>query len=322
MTSVKGGYAYPSATTRISDSWNGHRNRPRPSTEPGTDYPTAYGSRINAPEDGRVVDVQSHPGGGTGRFVTIDLDDGRRTRALHLSRTSVSPGQRVVRGQEIGKSGASGFGKDWYYGPHVHQTLWERQAYSFGRNATMDFQSQVGADNDGGGTPYSQTVANEQNFLNTAQGEKLVVDGLAGPAYRAAVKRYQEYLKKRNWYSGKIDGIWGSGTQKGHGHRYAEWAGGQTPANPQYHNVSLNDIAELSDVRGLQKIASLYLRQSIDNKWGPSSKTGFQRFLNQNYGGSITAWLRRKWGYVGNEQWGPVMKAALERANAANLREL
>jgi hypothetical protein len=324
MSDVKGGYQRPSATSKISDSWNGHRNRPKPSTEPGTDYPCAYGSAIYAPEDGTVVDLSSSNAGGTGRFVTIDFDDGQRGRALHLSRVLVSKGQRVKRGQEVAKSGASGFGKDWGYGAHVHQTLFPRHAYVFGRDATLDFERYVGADNDGpggsGAGTYSQIVANEQNYLNAAQGEKLVVDGIAGPLYRAAVKRYQEYLRGRSWYSGPIDGVWGNGTQDGHAKRYTEWAAQtQAPPSPQFHNATVRDLASLPNTRGLQKVAKLYgYKGALDNQFGAGSQGGFQRFLDQNYGGSLPAWLRAKYGYVGNDQWGPNMAAAATRADTAN----
>ncbi|QNN98086.1 lysin A [Microbacterium phage Fede] len=322
MVDVKGGYLRPTTTPTISCSWQCHRDRPTPSTEPGTDFACAYGSSLVAPEDGVIVDIKTTTSGATGRFVTIDLNDGRRVRLLHLSRVLVNSGQKVVRGQEVAKSGASGFGKEWGYGAHVHTTLWDRHAYSFGKNATMDFVPQMGADNDNV-IRYSQTVADRQNFLNVAQGEKLVVDGLFGINTRDAIKRYQTYLKGRNWYSGPIDGDWGGGTQAGHDKRYAEWVNQtQKPPQPQYHNVTLDDIASIGNVEGLQKIARLYLKQTVDNKWGPNSKRGLQLFLNANYGGSLTAWLRQKWGYVGNEQFGPQMKAALQRANDANRRAL
>ncbi len=318
MTDVKGGYQRPTTTTYISDTFQGHRNRQTPSTEPGTDYGCAYGSSIFAPEDGVVVDVKATISGATGRYVTIDFNDGQRGRALHLSQVLVSVGQKVKRGQLVAKSGASANGKEWGVGAHVHQTLWARHAYTFGRDATIDFERYVGPDNDGLALAFSQTVADRQSFLNVAQGEKLVVDGLAGPLYGAAVGRYQTYLKGRGWYSGNIDKDWGPLTQAGHEKRLAEWSKPHAAPSPAFHKVTLDDIASIGNVEGLQKIARLYLAQSVDNRWGPKSKQGLQRFLDQNHGGSLVAWLRQRWGYVGNDQFGPVMKAALQRANAAN----
>lgn len=329
MADKIGGYLRPTTTSFVSSSWQGHRNRTPSSKEPGTDYGCAYGSTVFAPEDGTVVDIKTSTSGATGRYVTIDLNDGYRVRFLHLSRSLVKVGQKVKRGQEVAKSGASGFGKEWGYGAHLHVTLWNRHAYSFGKDATLDFARYVGADNDAtpagaSGLVYSQTVANEQNFLNQAQGEKLVVDGLYGPATRDAYKRYQTYLKGRGWYSGAIDGIWGAGTQDGHAKRYAEWTNAHAPASPKYHTATVDDLAELKgNVGGFQKIAKLYgYTGGLDFKWGPGTRAGMQRFLNQNYGGSLAAWLRAKWGYVGNDQWGPNMRAAAIRAEVANYKAL
>lgn len=317
MTEVKGGYQRPTTTTFISDTFQGHRNRRTPSTEPGTDYGSAYGSSLFAPEDGVVVDVKTSTSGATGRYLTIDFNDGQRGRALHLAQVLVSKGAKVKRGQVVGKTGASAWGKEWGVGAHVHQTLWARQAYTFGRDATIDFELQVGADNDG--LVYVQLVADKQNFLNVAQGEKLVVDGLLGAATIAAIKRYQTYLKGRGWYAGAIDGQWGPGTQAGHANRYAEWSAPHAPAAPQFHTATVADIKSLPNTRGLQKIARLYgYKGTLDNVFGPGSQAGLQKFLNQNYGGSLAAWLRTKYGYAGNDQWGPVMAAAATRADTAN----
>jgi hypothetical protein len=77
----------------------------------------------------------------------------------------------------------------------------------------------------------------------------------------------------------------------------------------------------LTDVRGLQKIAKRYgYTGDIDNKWGPKSRAGFDAFLRSQ--GGLAAWLRRRWGYVGNDVFGPVMRAALRRANDENFRVL
>lgn len=319
-------YQRPTATTQVSSSWQGHRDRTPPSTEPGTDYPCAFGSRIVAAEAGRVVEVKTTTTTATGRFVTVDLDDGRRVRYLHLSRVTVTIGQRVARGELLALSGASGFGREWGYGAHVHVTLWARQAYTFGRNATLDFERYVGTPTPAEVTEFEQVVADRQNYLNEARGEKLAVDGLFGAKTRDAIKRYQTYLASRGWYAGAVDGIWGGGTQAGHDKAYAEWARRVQPPSPRFHTATVADIASILNRRGLQKIANLYLpageKTAYDNDWGPRSRKGLQGFLNQNYGGSLAAWLRAKWGYVGNDQWGPVMAAAASRADAANWRAL
>lgn len=323
MADKIGGYQRPSATSAISDTFRGHQNRTPPSTEPGTDYPCAYGSSIKAPEDGTVVDIKTTTSGGTGRYVTIDFNDGQRGRAIHLSRVLVTVGQKVKRGQEVAKSGASAWGKEWGVGAHVHQTLWSRHAYSFGRNATLDFELFVGADNDQ--TQYDQDTANRQTYVKLVMGEKdLVIDGIEGDATRGAYERYQVVLKRDWGYDGDIDGRWGPKMQAAH---QRKWDAENKPAAPSsYPVLNMDNLADGVDVRGLQMIANLYLpagrKTKIDGDWGPRSKEGFGAFLRQNWGGSAEAWLRARWGYVGDNHKGPVMTAALNRASAANLREL
>jgi len=91
----------------------------------------------------------------------------------------------------------------------------------------------------------------------------------------------------------------------------------------RYPKVSVKTLGRIGDVRGLQKIATKggYTGR-IDNKWGPRSQAGFQKWLDRNYGGSVLTWLRNRWGYTGDAYQGPVMTAALRRANAENNRVL
>ena len=138
------GYALPSGSTRVTSSFNDHKNRNPPSTQPGTDYGVNLGSSCYAPSDGKVTSVRTNTGpttDGQGRYVSIKFDDGREARALHMERVDVSVGQRVSRGQKIGLTGASGYGSNYYYGPHVHQTLWKGVAFS---TDEIDFELYVG----------------------------------------------------------------------------------------------------------------------------------------------------------------------------------
>lgn len=86
---------------------------------------------------------------------------------------------------------------------------------------------------------------------------------------------------------------------------------------------------------GLQKISNLYGGgTAIDQAWGPRSAAGFAEFLRKNWGyvgndvlgpvmwSAIARWLRERWGYEGNDVPGPVMRAALQRAETANFNEL
>lgn len=166
---------------------------------------------------------------------------------------------------------------------------------------------------------FSQETLNRQKFLNT-KGAALVEDGRYGPRTHDAYEVYQTSLKSRGLYSGPIDGIWGDGTEAGHKRDVAPAPKPKTA----YHTGTITDLATLEDTRGLQKIAKRYgYKGKIDNVFGVGSKTGFQRFLNANYGGSLARWLRAKWGYKDDDNlWGPNMKAAAERGNAANFKAL
>jgi hypothetical protein len=318
MADVKGGYHRPVVNPYISDSRQGHINRTPPSREPGTDYGCAYGSQLTAPEDGVILYVKHDTNGPTGRLIKLGFNDGQSARFLHLKNVEVGPGGKVKRGQHMGYTGASANGREWGVGAHVHVTLLPTHADDFSR--TLDFATQVGPDNDYVQGPigkYSQVVADRQNFLNAWRGEKLVVDGLLGNSTKAAIKRYQSFLKVA------ADGEWGRKTQAAHQKYYDLLHKGFTSAYPV---LTFDNIADGVDVRGFQKIANLYLphgrKTAIDGKWGLLSREGFGNFLRQNWGGSAEAWLRARYGYVGDNRKGPVMTAALNRASAANLREL
>lgn len=152
------GYCRPVTPTGLS-TWLAHTNRGTPSTEPGVDYYCPTGTPIRAASSGVVVDVGGSIYAATGRYVTVDLDDGRRVRYLHLLRSRVREGQRVQWGEVIADSGASGYGSDLFGetsrndafwnntgGDHVHMTLWAHQAYTFGRYSTLDPEQYMAAD--------------------------------------------------------------------------------------------------------------------------------------------------------------------------------
>lgn len=157
------GYIRPVQYSGLS-SWSAHKRRVPPSKEAGVDYYCPIGSLVHAPAAGVVVDVAGGVQPATGRYITIDLDDGRRVRYLHLLRQWAKVGQRVTPGETIGVSGASGYGSEFFGaltyegipantgGPHTHVTLWPTHAYSFGVNAnTLDFEAYASSDSPAGG---------------------------------------------------------------------------------------------------------------------------------------------------------------------------
>lgn len=213
------GYALPTPTSYVSCSWQCHRDRNPPSTEPGTDYGSGYGSNVYAADNGKVSDLKTSNSNATGRYCTIDLDDGRRVRTLHMSSISVSVGQRVTRGQLIGKSGASGYGDDWYYGPHAHQTLWSCYCYNFCADCTIDFAKYVGstavAKNQRVAGPNGATRRGDPSTDNPAVGD---------PLAPGAVGTFDGWINGESvdgnkvWFRGASSGNWfwsGGFTDKG-----------------------------------------------------------------------------------------------------------
>ena len=80
----------------------------------GVDISTAYGTRVESPSDGIVMQagVQS----GYGNQIVLDHGFGMMTKYGHLSKINVVVGQEVKRGQIIGAVGMTGRTT----GPHLH----------------------------------------------------------------------------------------------------------------------------------------------------------------------------------------------------------
>jgi hypothetical protein len=85
----------------------------------GTDYNVKVGTSVIAVKDGVVSNTTLSAD--YGQAVIIDHDGGYSSLYAHLSNKQVSPGTRVLQGQEIGKSGKSGNAT----GPHLHYEVWK-----------------------------------------------------------------------------------------------------------------------------------------------------------------------------------------------------
>jgi hypothetical protein len=115
-------FGFPCDEHRVSDNWADHRAR---GSAGGTDYIAGYGSEVRAMANGTVTVAQTTTSNGTGRYIRINHGSMGpfttvQTDSMHLSAVLVSVGQTVSRGQVIARSGASGYGSEWYYGPHLH----------------------------------------------------------------------------------------------------------------------------------------------------------------------------------------------------------
>ncbi len=82
----------------------------------GLDFGVPCGTRVRAAADGVVTQLEERDQDGYGRYVRLAHGDGVVTLYAHLERPLVQPGQAVRAGEEVGRSGNSGFST----GPHLH----------------------------------------------------------------------------------------------------------------------------------------------------------------------------------------------------------
>ncbi len=85
----------------------------------GLDIAAAFGTPVKAPADGLVVFADREAG--YGRVVKLNHGYGFVTIYAHLDRVLVREGQRVKRGEVIGRVGMSGRTT----GPHLHYEVWK-----------------------------------------------------------------------------------------------------------------------------------------------------------------------------------------------------
>lgn len=89
----------------------------------GVDFGAPVGTPVFASESGRVLSVEDQdrycPRGAYGKYVLIKHNNGLTTLYAHFSRSVVSAGESVTRGQLIGYVGKTGYAT----GPHLHFTV-------------------------------------------------------------------------------------------------------------------------------------------------------------------------------------------------------
>lgn len=209
-------YQRPVVPTGLS-TFDAHTRRRPPSKEAGVDYYCPMGTPILAAADGFVVEIGGSTEPATGRYLTIDLDDGLRVRYLHLSRWAKNRGDRVQRGDVVAYSGASGYGSEFFGassletipwntgGPHVHTTLWPTHRYRFGADAgTLDIERYVGGV-DARLSPEEPETSQEDDmiFVEDTQGNRgraIVVGGKWIPLANADELSEASKRASEKWY--------------------------------------------------------------------------------------------------------------------------
>lgn len=113
VTPFKGTFGRPTRGWDISQ-WFGHTSFERWHT--GIDLTSRSGTAILASASGKVIKVSRGWGGGYGNHIIISHGNSYTTLYGHLSSFSVSNGQWVNQGQQIGVMGSTG----WSTGTHLH----------------------------------------------------------------------------------------------------------------------------------------------------------------------------------------------------------
>jgi len=134
----------------------------------GTDFNVDSGTPVIAVKDGVVSN--STLSADYGQAVLIDHDGGYSSLYAHLSNKQVSPGTRVLQGQEIGKSGKSGNAT----GPHLHYEVWH------GPNNPVDPAELKGAGLPVGGSGLTGTQTMNISNANPLAGVINAGDALGG----------------------------------------------------------------------------------------------------------------------------------------------
>lgn len=91
----------------------------QPDFHEGLDVSAAIGTPVLAPADGVVVFADRESG--YGKMLKVSHGYGFTTLYAHLDRFNVKPGQKVTRGQVLGKVGMTGRTN----GPHLHYEVWK-----------------------------------------------------------------------------------------------------------------------------------------------------------------------------------------------------
>ncbi|KUO19339.1 M23 family metallopeptidase [Streptomyces dysideae] len=108
------GFTSPVAGAAVSTAYRTAGSMWSSGYHTGVDFVVPTGSSLKAVGAGTVVSAGW--GGAYGNQVVIQLADGRYAQYAHLSSLSVSAGQTVTAGQQVGLSGATGN----VTGPHLH----------------------------------------------------------------------------------------------------------------------------------------------------------------------------------------------------------
>lgn len=172
----------PVRTTRVSASFQQHKNRKPPSQLPGTDFACPVGTPVYATADGVVTRAGYSPT--SGNNIRIAHKDGTTSYYLHLSSIWVTNGQRVAQGNTIGKSGNTGNTT----GPHLHFSIANAKGVLIDPETVMG--EHLEAPNPTRRTIKLGSIGEDVRYLQRRLG--IFADGVFGPQTRRHVISFQK----------------------------------------------------------------------------------------------------------------------------------
>jgi len=99
----------------------------------GIDFAGPYGTAILAAASGKVIGTGNLGKYAYGRWAAIDHGNGIVTLYGHMSSVGVSTGEKVDKGEQIGKMGSTGYST----GNHLHFTVFSADSYELVPSATV-----------------------------------------------------------------------------------------------------------------------------------------------------------------------------------------
>ncbi len=132
----KAGYfSYPVSPVRITQTYGktSYSNHYASGKHNGVDF-GINNSSVYAVRGGKVIGVGNNGRYAYGRWIAIDHGDGLVTLYGHLSKQSVSKGQKVDGGKKIGVSGNTGYST----GPHLHLSAFVKSSFDVVESTKVD----------------------------------------------------------------------------------------------------------------------------------------------------------------------------------------
>ncbi|MBP9728134.1 MAG: peptidoglycan DD-metalloendopeptidase family protein [Candidatus Moranbacteria bacterium] len=132
----KGTLAYPVKKVTISQNYGKtkfSKNAYASGKHNGIDFAGSYGTAILAAASGKVIGTGNLGKYAYGRWAAIDHGNGIVTLYGHMSSVGVSTGDKVDKGEQIGKMGSTGYST----GNHLHFTVFSADSYELAPSATV-----------------------------------------------------------------------------------------------------------------------------------------------------------------------------------------